>query len=209
LLRWAKTGPAGGDPGKQHRLARMRAYLPTMARRAATMIACPEERVASSSPVGLPGRVLRDAPLTRDHRAAAHHEAGHAVARLVHGLSFERAFINDDGTGAVVVGHSRAGAPWGGAIRALAGPIAEAHHTGQPVAEMLADLNSGEDFRQAQAALAAAGREMAEALAVAEYLVDECWPAIVAIAAVLEAKGEIREPQAIAIINATLAPEEV
>jgi hypothetical protein len=147
----------------------------------------------------------RDLSGKSDRTASAFHEAGHAVVRLLHGLTFDRAYINSDGTGAVEIGRSPRGQPGGAAIRALAGPVAEARYSGQPLAEILAD-QAKVDHDHARAALAAAGRseDEAEAIAIAEKLVAWAWAPISAIAALIDANGEIRQGRAIAIINGCL-----
>jgi hypothetical protein len=127
---------------------------------------------------------------------------------LLHGLSFERAYICADGTGGVEFAGPK-GEPWGAAIRALAGPCAEARYLGQPVAEMFTNGTGEVDHEHAQAALAAAGRDLPEALDITNQLIEWSWPAIVAIAAVLEAKGEIDCDEAVALVNLAMAPGEV
>jgi hypothetical protein len=118
---------ATSDGRRASRSDRRRARRPGRARGWA--IEC--QVVFALSQVGPPSPPWR-APRRAD---AAHHEAGHAVARLIHGLSFARAYILPDGTGAVEIADSPKGEPWGGAIRALAGPVAEARYSGQPLVE--------------------------------------------------------------------------
>ena len=139
-----------------------------------------------------------------DRRAAAHHESGHAVARLIHGLRFDRAYILADGTGAVEVGPGPRGHRWGGAIRALSGPVAEARYTGQPLGQILSD-QAQVDYEHASAALEGTQHTLREAVEVAHQLVDWAWPGIEALAAVLEAEGEIAPGEAIRLINLAMA----
>jgi hypothetical protein len=146
--------------------------------------------------------VAQSGPSSRN--VAAYHESGHAVARLIHGLTFSRAWVADDGTGGVVVGNSPPGQHWGASIRALAGPVAEARRTGQPLDEILTSQAGSVDRQHAEAALAAAGRTMAQAVEVAEKLTTFAWPALCAIAEILDANGEIRPPRCIAIMNGCL-----
>jgi hypothetical protein len=135
---------------------------------------------------------------------AAYHESGHVVARLIHGLTFARAYVNDDGTGGVLIGNSPPGQAWGASIRALAGPVAEARRTGQPLQEILESQAGLVDHQHAKAALALAGRSMADAIALTERLITYAWPALCAIAEILNATGEIRPPRCFAVINACL-----
>jgi len=146
--------------------------------------------------------------LTSQIIAAAIHEAGHVVARLVHGAGFERAFIRPDGTGLTEFIPKPGADPFEGAIRALAGPIAEAIFSGQPLGQILSD-QAQVDRAHARAALAAARRNMGDAVDDAAALLSRCWPAVVAIAAVLEADGEIFHERAATIIGRRCFREDV
>jgi hypothetical protein len=160
-------------------------------------------RLPASRPRTVCGRVM-PTELKRDLSVTAHHEAGHIVARLIHGLTFDRAIVREDGSGSVDCASGPLGEAWGAAIRALSGPISESTYTDQPLGEIL-ENQAVVDRAHAYAALAAAGRQMADAIDFTCELVTWAWPAITAIARVLEANGEIGQDEAIGLINATLA----
>jgi hypothetical protein len=143
-----------------------------------------------------------------DRRAAAYHEAGHVIARLTHGLTFDRAYICADGTGLVEIGLGPRGEPFGGAVRALAGPIAEwvLSDYQTPLGQILND-QAKTDFEHARAALAVIGadQKFGEAVDIAHQLITWAWPGVVAIAGVLAAEGDIGCDAAVALVNAVLA----
>jgi hypothetical protein len=136
-------------------------------------------------------------------KVAAYHEAAHAVARLVHGLSFDTAVVDDEGGGGVEIAGTPKGLPWGAAVRALAGPIAESRYTGQAFDAVVAVGGGMTDYKYAKEYLKFTEREMPEARQAAHRLVCKYWPAIMQVAAVLDAKGEITPLDVIAALRAS------
>jgi hypothetical protein len=139
-------------------------------------------------------------------RRAAFHEAGHATMRLLHDLSFTRAYIAEDGTGGVEFERaSTRGDRWRSALRCLAGPVAEAHYTNTPIADVLLAPQSTQDRRRARAEIAHTTASFTEAVETCERLVAWAWPGISAVAEVLAARGEIGPDEACDLINAVMA----
>ena len=120
---------------------------------------------------------------------AAHHEAGHAVVGAALGSTFVRSWLEGSGAGWTEFGGGflREHPHWF-ILRCLAGPAAEAHLLGRPIAEVLAGAT---DERMAMDVLDDVKAPLSEALAAAESMVELHWPAIVSVAEVLLDRGTI------------------
>ncbi|WP_024498223.1 hypothetical protein [Gordonia amicalis] len=139
-----------------------------------------------------------------DRLAAAVHEAGHAVASVILGPGIERAVLTPNNRHhAGFTEHNRPDALGMHPLITAAGPMAEARHRfGQRPTQRevwsVIDRN-GHDY----ATLAAAGNPSPTEAAP---LLDRCWPAVVELASVLDARGEIGEGDVIRALRIPPGP---
>lgn len=128
--------------------------------------------------------------------AAAHHEAGHAVACIVLGIRFDSVFIagtrgridprRDDG---VFLGWP---ADFGGAMMSAAGAVAEARHTRKSLFTLSIGVAS-DDF----ASIRADGHDPDAAAIAVKKLLSEHWHAVGAVAAGLIERGILTEAEVV------------
>jgi hypothetical protein len=131
--------------------------------------------------------------------SAAYHEAGHIVGRLRNGLSFRHAFILPDGSGVVTFAGPTIG--MAAAVSALAGPVSEWMLSyDQRLADIFRETGF-DDWEAAQAALRHTREPtLRDVIDITHRFLAANWPAVTAIAAHLQANGEIAPAEAAALL---------
>jgi len=138
-------------------------------------------------------RRLRKRPL-KPKRSVAYHEAGHAVAALLHDV-LDHVEIGPFGGGHAACRESPN--DWVHAIITLAGPVAEARFSRRQARNILIgqDDGDGSDYAQARAVLHGDAIQIGRLIGETKLLVAEHWPTIEAVAEALLRRRQMCEAE--------------